>query len=276
MFDRLIESEPRAADFKSRRGYFLLSSVVVGAFFAAAVVVSLYAAEVGLGADHLEMVRLVAPPTTIQTEPEPPRPQVSSPQREATSSALITRATNMRRVDESPREVPPTVSTTQNENASRPLGPFIINGRDSGLPAQGSGRDPGSGPGGGIGPGTLAAASAPVREDPPPVDPPPTRRTEPPRTPPVQTKGIVNGLATSLPKPAYPPAAINMNIQDKVNVQVLIDETGRVISAKAVNGHPLLRSAAESAAKQARFTPTTLSNVPVKVSGVIVYNFSRG
>jgi protein TonB len=58
-----------------------------------------------------------------------------------------------------------------------------------------------------------------------------------------------------------------------VAVQVLIDEDGRVISANAVSGHPLLRGAAEQAARGARFSQTLLSGQPVKVSGVITYNF---
>jgi len=56
---------------------------------------------------------------------------------------------------------------------------------------------------------------------------------------------------------------------------VTIDEAGKVISSKAVSGHPLLRGTAESAAWKARFSPTLLSNVPVKVSGVIVFNFKK-
>jgi protein TonB len=87
--------------------------------------------------------------------------------------------------------------------------------------------------------------------------------------------GVVNGMATSLPKPNYPPAAKAVNVQGKVDVQVLIDESGRVISAKAVSGNALLREAAVAAARNARFTPTLLSKVPVKVTGVIVYNFNR-
>ena len=58
-----------------------------------------------------------------------------------------------------------------------------------------------------------------------------------------------------------------------VNVQVLIDETGKVISAKAVAGHPLLLAAAQQAAYGARFSPTKLGDQAVKVSGLITYNF---
>ena len=67
--------------------------------------------------------------------------------------------------------------------------------------------------------------------------------------------------------------AKNIRVQGRVSVQVLIDEQGRVMSAKAVDGHPLLVAAAQQAALQARFKPTLLSQVPVKVSGVITYDF---
>jgi len=56
-------------------------------------------------------------------------------------------------------------------------------------------------------------------------------------------------------------------------VQVTIDEQGNIVSASAVSGHPLLRQAAEQAARQAQFAPTLLEGVPVKITGVIVYNF---
>jgi TonB family protein len=58
-----------------------------------------------------------------------------------------------------------------------------------------------------------------------------------------------------------------------VNVQVTIDEQGNISSASAVSGHPLLRQAAEEAARNAKFAPTALQGVPVIVTGVIVYNF---
>lgn len=85
--------------------------------------------------------------------------------------------------------------------------------------------------------------------------------------------GVLNGKATSLPKPAYPPAARAVNAEGAVTVQVLIDEDGLVVSASAVSGHPLLRAAAVDAAKGATFSPTRLAGQPVKVSGVITYNF---
>jgi protein TonB len=61
-----------------------------------------------------------------------------------------------------------------------------------------------------------------------------------------------------------------------VSVQVLVDLDGRVISAKALSGSPFLIVEAQKAALQARFSPTLLSDQPVKVSGVITYNFVLG
>ena len=92
-------------------------------------------------------------------------------------------------------------------------------------------------------------------------------------TPRTAPGGVLNGKAVSLPKPPYPPAARAVRASGSVSVQVLVDVNGRVISANAVSGHPLLRAAAELAARSARFSPTLLGGESVKVSGVIVYNF---
>jgi TonB family protein len=85
--------------------------------------------------------------------------------------------------------------------------------------------------------------------------------------------GVLNGRAISKPQPSYPPIAKAANASGTVVVQVLIDEDGKVVQAHAVSGHPLLRNAAEEAARNARFSPTQLSGQPVKVTGVITYNF---
>lgn len=85
--------------------------------------------------------------------------------------------------------------------------------------------------------------------------------------------GVVNGKAVSLPKPEYPESAKAVRAEGEVKVQVLIDESGNIISVNAISGHPLLQFAAEKAARQAQFSPTTLSGQPVKVSGIIVYKF---
>lgn len=85
--------------------------------------------------------------------------------------------------------------------------------------------------------------------------------------------GVLNGKAVTLPKPPYPPAARAVRASGPVSIQVLIDEDGQIFSASAVSGHPLLWAAARNAACEAVFTPTLLMGNPVKVSGVITYNF---
>ena len=86
--------------------------------------------------------------------------------------------------------------------------------------------------------------------------------------------GVLNGKAISLPKPAYPPIAKQVNASGTVVVQVVVDEQGNVVSARPVSGHPLLHASAVAAARSAKFTPTKLSGKPVRVSGVITYNFT--
>jgi len=91
---------------------------------------------------------------------------------------------------------------------------------------------------------------------------------------PVISGGVLNGKAISLPQPAYPAIAKSAHASGTVVVQVTIDEQGGVISAQPVSGHPLLHGAAVAAARSARFTPTKLSGRPVKVTGVIKYEFA--
>ena len=86
--------------------------------------------------------------------------------------------------------------------------------------------------------------------------------------------GVLNGKALSLPVPIYPQLAMRSRTAGKVEVEVLVDETGKVISAQAVSGPLPLRDAAVEAAKRARFSPTKLSGAAVKISGVINYNFT--
>lgn len=85
--------------------------------------------------------------------------------------------------------------------------------------------------------------------------------------------GMLNGKAISLPQPEYPPIALQARASGVVMVQVLIDEAGNVINAHATSGHPLLQAAAVAAARQAKFAPTSLMGEPVKVTGLLSYNF---
>ena len=85
--------------------------------------------------------------------------------------------------------------------------------------------------------------------------------------------GVLNGHAVSKPPPEYPLEAKRARAMGTVVVKILVDETGKVIKAEALCGHPLLAGASVDAARKARFTPTLLMGQPVKVSGVITYNY---
>lgn len=116
-------------------------------------------------------------------------------------------------------------------------------------------------------PGVVGGVSNATADEPPPPAPSSSRITAP------ISGGVLNGRAIRLPQPTYPPIAKAAKAGGTVVVQILLDENGNVISAHAVSGHPLLKAAAEAAAREARFTPTKLSGQAVRVSGTLTYNF---
>ena len=103
-------------------------------------------------------------------------------------------------------------------------------------------------------------------------EPPPAAAPKPILKP--LSGGVLNGRALSLPLPVYPEAAKRSRSGGIVEIGVVVDETGKVISAKALSGPIMLRDAALQAALKAKFSPTLLSGQPVKVSGLIDYKFS--
>jgi len=70
-----------------------------------------------------------------------------------------------------------------------------------------------------------------------------------------------------LPKPFYPSAVRAARASGAVKVQVEVDEKGSVVSANAISGHPLLRAAAEQAARQAKFKAA-------KTAGILIFIFT--
>ena len=120
---------------------------------------------------------------------------------------------------------------------------------------------------------TEPVVEVPAISSPPPVEQPVADAKRPLKGTTI-SGGVLNGKATRLPKPPYPPIAKAAKASGTVVVQVVIDENGNVISASPVSGHPLLQAAAVAAARSAKFSPTKLSGEVVKVSGVITYTFT--
>ncbi len=86
--------------------------------------------------------------------------------------------------------------------------------------------------------------------------------------------GVLQGNAILRRQPEYPLSAKQSRVQGMVQVQVEIDEAGIVTNAKAIRGPSELYTASEQAARRWRFKPTLLAGRPVKVSGVLTFNFT--
>jgi protein TonB len=258
MFENLVESGSHKQDL-GRKGSFLLGTVAIYAVIGTALLVfGILYADANLEQGELELTTLVAPvPVPVQqNEPEkqPEAKPVNKDQNVDVRKELIADVTETRvapkEISAKASDIPPvrrgvtTVIGNESSNAAAPVA---------------------AGPGTGLGGAPAGPARVDVGEPPPP--PAPT----PPRAP--ISGGVLNGKAISLPKPAYPPIARQAHASGTVVVQVTIDENGGVISARAVSGHPLLQAVAVAAARGARFSPTKLSGQPVKVTGVITYNF---
>ena len=86
--------------------------------------------------------------------------------------------------------------------------------------------------------------------------------------------GVINIKAIDLPEPDYPADAKAAGAGGAVILKVEVDESGSVLSTQTVSGHSLLRPAAEKAARNTKFEPLTFNGKPVKVSGILVFNFA--
>jgi len=258
MFDNLVESSSHKNDIQRKGSFVGVTALIYLVLMVAFFVAGIYWYDAKLGEMELELTTLVAPVPVPQAQKEPEQKQEAKPQKveqnvdvrkelvaDVTRTELVPKEVSAKASDVPPvRRGVTTVIGTSDSNAAAPM------------PA-----GPGSGTGIVAGPTKVDIADAP------PPEPKPTPRAAP------ISGGVLNGKAISLPKPAYPPIARAAHAAGTVVVQVLIDENGNVVSAHAISGHPLLQAVAVGAARQARFSPTKLSGQPVKVTGVIQYNF---
>lgn len=274
MLDQLVESKSTTQENTRRSGFLLTVFVVMVAALFGGWTYSLFGKEYGVN-DDLELSQLVAPVPIAEEEPPKPEPEdkpEKQEQKQTTQQDVTVRKELIARTDQITNE-PPPVSTNKFAGKTIPkFGTVVKGNQDIDATVASTGRsNTGDSTGTGFVPAEKPAevAKTPEATKPPPPPPPPAA---PKPTKPI-SKGVINGSATSLPKPPYPPAAKAVRAAGAVNVQVLIDENGNVVSANAVSGHPLLRQAAVQAARGAKFKPTLLSGQAVKVNGVIVYNF---
>lgn len=83
--------------------------------------------------------------------------------------------------------------------------------------------------------------------------------------------GVLNDLATSLPAPD----AGSATETGTVTVEVIVNEKGVVTASSVVSGPQPLWKAAGEAARQAKFDPPLHNGKPVKVAGVLTYEFKK-
>jgi protein TonB len=263
MFNNLIESSSHRGEFKRRGSFVLFTSTIYVLFFIVAGVISIYAYDARLEDQNTEFVTMLSP---VELPAAPVEHASSAPKSGSNAPNHVVRQNPMATVNH-PELAPPTISSAANTNPPVPDRTKFGVGDHNSDPVgpSGTGR---TGTDGDNGTGDTGRAPVVDVGTPPPAQPPVEKHV--PRT---ISKGPITGLAIALPKPNYPPIAKQAGARGAVNVQVLIDETGKVVSAKAVSGHPMLLAAAQQAAYGARFSPTTLGGQAVKVSGVITYNF---
>ena len=259
MFNNLIESSSHGRELRRRGSFLLLTTASYALLFSIVGVVSIHAYDAHMEDQNLAIVTLLPP--VLAAPPEEVRPPETPNNPGTTGRPVDVRPEAIAPIDHVVKP-PDNISTSPNPVLPvRPKKPWEIGDHVSNAE---TGRIVGPGT---PGSGSNLETSRIVTE----IEPPPAPTPKP--APKVVRKEVINSEAISLPKPAYPPIAQAGRIQGPVNIQVLIDEQGKVISAKVISGSPLLARAALNAAYQARFSPTMLGEQPVKVSGVITYNF---
>lgn len=278
MLDQLVESKSNTKENTRRTGFFATTFITLIALLLGTLVYSLFAKDYNMDSGDLGLEALVAPVPVPEEEPPPP-PEKQPEQQKAAPNADVRKEVIMN-MDETPK-VPDKISVEKQTIPPRRANVLTVQG-DTNLNARDAVDSSYKGPVSTNNKGIAGDGGVPNGENtsggsaPPPPPPPPAPKKAdppPPAVPKTVSGGVLNGKASSLPQPAYPPAAKAVRAGGTVTVQVKIDESGNVVSATAVSGNALLRGAAESAARRAKFSPTKLSGQPVSVTGIITYNF---
>jgi TonB family protein len=86
--------------------------------------------------------------------------------------------------------------------------------------------------------------------------------------------GWMNSRAINFEFPKYPSAIKGRRSEARVEVRIMTDVDGNVLSADVSRGPVDLHTAALEAARRLKFPPTVLSGVPTKVSGWVSFDFN--
>jgi TonB family protein len=84
--------------------------------------------------------------------------------------------------------------------------------------------------------------------------------------------GSLSGRETKRVSPSYPPAAKTHNVTGTVRVFAIVDENGKIWVTNS-EGPTMLRAAAEAAAKNWVFPPSTFNGKPVRIAGYLDFDF---
>jgi TonB family protein len=260
MFENLVESGAHSEDLRRKGGFLLAFALAYVVLIFAGAIAGIWWYSATIDAQTLELTALVAPVPVPQAQQQK---QEAKPEKQELAKNVDVRQqaiADVSRADLVPKDlgtkasdIPPIRNNVQtvicptcaSSNATAPAAP-------------------------GAGTGLVDSAPSTVKMDEAPPPPVPTPKPTPHA--PI-SGGVLNGKAVRLVTPQYPAIARSAHAAGQVSVQVLIDENGNVVSATPTSGHPLLRAAAQGAAMASKFSPTKLSGQPVKVNGVIIYNF---
>ena len=265
MFTNLIESQSHRREFKRRSSFFLITVASYAVILFGAGIASIYAydAQLEMQTNSLEVLSWVPAVTPVQPKPIADHPQPvrrNSPSNAPVDPNIsVAERRNAFAPTNDPSKVPDQPGTTA---ATDPpvTGPFRLTGRDADPQPPATNSNTCS-----TCSNTATVVTVPDKApEPVPVKPPTTERV---------TSVILRSKAVNLPQPPYPMIAKQAHVQGPVSIQVLVSEEGKVLSAQVVSGNPMLSSAAKDAALRARFTPTMLNGQPVKIQGLITYNF---
>jgi TonB family protein len=86
---------------------------------------------------------------------------------------------------------------------------------------------------------------------------------------------VLQNTAAFRPQPGYPKSARDADIKGNVTVEVVINEEGSVISARAISGPDQLREAAVAAARRWKWLPTRVDRDRARVIGTITFRFNN-